>query len=297
MSDFDGTTAFEEARPFLLGLAYRILGSRAEAEDAVQDSFFKWHAADRRAIVNPRAFLTTLCTRQCIDLLRSAHKARLDYVGTWLPEPVEAELDASPEQAQELAASLSTAFLLLLERLTPRERAAYLLHEIFDHDYADVAAILGVQEPACRKLVSRARSSLARGKVRHNATRERQEQLLAAFHDAIASGATQQLAVLLSDEVELCADSGGKVPTLRETLSGKASVLAFITDALRGYWAPYDWQTTDVNGGRGVLLRSTGRLVALVTFAYDKAGRASNIYIMRNPDKLARLDTGAGAQP
>ncbi|NQD95888.1 sigma-70 family RNA polymerase sigma factor, partial [Pseudomonas sp. CrR25] len=264
MSHFDDTATFEDARPFLLGLAYRLLGSRAEAEDAVQDTFFKWHAADRRSLASPRAFLTTLCTRHCIDLLRAAHKTRVDYVGTWLPEPVEAGLDDSPEQALELAASLSTAFLLLLERLTPKERAAYLLHEIFDHDYADVAATLGVQEPTCRKLVSRARASLTQAKVRHNAPRERQEQLLAAFHGAIASGTTVQLATLLSDEVELCADSGGKVPTIRDTLHGKASVLAFIADALRGYWSSYEWQIADINGGRGVLLRAEGQLVALV---------------------------------
>ena len=285
----DTTTCFEAARPFLLGLAYRILGSHSEAEDAVQDTFLKWHATDTRGIDNPRAWLTTLCTRHCIDQLRSAHKARTDYVGTWLPESIQTEPKGSPEQLLELSTSLSTAFLLLLERLTPKERAAYLLHDIFDTPYEQVASTLGISDQACRKLVSRARSSVAQGKPRHLAPRERQMQLLDAFQEAIASGSSQRFAALLSQDVELCADGGGKVPTIRQTLHGKADVLAFVNGALREYWATYSWQHTDTNGGRGILLVADGRVVALVTFAYDDAGRASNIYIMRNPDKLAHL--------
>lgn len=294
MTDLDDVALFEACRTFLLGLAYRILGSRAEAEDAVQETFVKWHHSDRQAIDNPRAWLTTLCTRHCIDQLRSAHKTRVEYIGTWLPEPIHAEPNASPEHALELAGSLSTAFLLLLERLSPRERAAYLLHEIFDLDYPEVAATLGVQAATCRKLVSRARASLAQARVRHTAPRERQEQLLEAFHSAIANGTTAQLSAMLSEDVELCADGGGKVPTLRDPLHGKASVLAFIEGALRGYWASYRWQTAEINGSRGVMLRADNRVVALVTFAYDQAGRASDIYIMRNPDKLAFLNPGNG---
>lgn len=285
----DKTASFEEARPFLLGLAYRILGSYSEAEDAVQDTFLKWHTADTSSVDNPRAWLSTLCTRHCIDQLRSAHKTRIDYVGTWLPEPIQVEPKHSPEQLLELSSSLSTAFLLLLERLTPKERAAYLLHDIFDMAYEQVASTLGVPEQACRKLVSRARSSLAQDKPRHMPPRERQAQLLDAFREAIASGSSQRFTTMLSEDVELRADGGGKVPTLRQTLHGKAAVLAFINGALREYWAPYTWQNTDTNGGRGVMLVAQQQVVALVTFAYDDAGRVSAIYIMRNPDKLAHL--------
>lgn len=132
MSDRNDGLIFEKTRPMLLALAYRILGSRADAEDAVQDTFLKWQKADRDRIEHPASWLTTICTCRCIDLLRSAHRTRVDYVGSWLPEPVRTPVDERPEERLSLSSSLATAFLLLLERLTPKERAAYLLHEIFD---------------------------------------------------------------------------------------------------------------------------------------------------------------------
>ena len=132
MAQRDDASAFEAARPMLLGLAYRILGSRAEAEDAVQDTYLKWQGADRSAIENPASWLTTLCTRRCIDLLRSARSARVDYVGAWLPEPIHASAEVDPGERLSLSSSLQTAFLLVLERLAPKERAAFLLHEVFD---------------------------------------------------------------------------------------------------------------------------------------------------------------------
>ncbi|MDH4568106.1 sigma-70 family RNA polymerase sigma factor [Pseudomonas sp. BN414] len=289
MRTADATAVFEDSRRFLMDLAYRILGSRSDAEDAVQETFLKWRESDPATLANPRAWLTTLCTRHCIDQLRLGHRARVEYVGTWLPEPIHSETTESPEMLLELSSSLSTAFLLLLERLTPRERAAYLLYEIFDQDYADVARAIGVQEAACRKLVSRARMGLSEGKVRHQPPRERQEQLLEAFHAAIVSGATAGLTALLADEVELCADGGGKVPTLGHILQGKAEVLDFIFGSLRGYWSDYDWLPAELNGGRGVILAHGDEIAASVTFAYDEDGRVSDIYIVRNPEKLAGL--------
>ncbi|MEN4194546.1 sigma-70 family RNA polymerase sigma factor [Serratia marcescens] len=162
---------FESRRSFLIGLAYRILGSLADAEDAVQDTYIKWLHADRHSILNPAAWLTTVCTRRCLDLLRAAQQARVDYVGIWLPEPIQTAAAKTPEQTLELSSSLSTAFMLLLERLTPRERAAYLLHDIFDLPYADLATTLGGEETACRKLVSRARKSWPPGGAQHPAHR------------------------------------------------------------------------------------------------------------------------------
>jgi RNA polymerase sigma factor (sigma-70 family) len=288
---------FEQQRRFLFGLAYRILGSRAEAEDAVQDTGLKWSQAvadgSAQAVDNPPAWLTTLCTRHCIDLLRAAHRTRVDYVGTWLPEPIHTLDEDTPEQAVLLASSLGTAFLLVLERLTPRERAAYLLHEIFEHPYPEVAAALGLQEAACRKLVSRARAGIEAAQVRHVTPRPRQQQLLDAFRGAIGGGGTQALAALLSDDIRLSADSGGKVPTIRETLLGRDRVLGFIGDSLRGYWSHYQWVEADLNGGRGVLLQHQGATVASVSFGYDAEGGVTDIFIMRNPDKLAGLDGAA----
>lgn len=290
MGDRDEDGTFEDARPRLLGPAYRILGSRADAEDAVQDTYVKWQMADRAAIENPASWLTTICTRRCLDLLRSAHRRRVDYVGAWLPEPIHTPMENEAEGRLDLAASLTTAFLLMLERLTPKERAAYLLHEIFDVSYPEVAETLGIQEATGRKLVSRARINIDQAKVRHATPVERQEELLTAFRAAIAGGTPGQLAMLLSDDIRLSADGGGKVPTVAGTLIGKAEVVAFVTERLHDYWAAFDWAIADINGGRGIMLSKGGMTVATVSFAYDEEGRATDIFIMRNPDKLAGLD-------
>ncbi|WP_277588485.1 RNA polymerase sigma factor SigJ [Pseudomonas chlororaphis] len=293
MDRIDETTVFESRRSFLLGLAYRLLGSRAEAEDVVQDLFIKWLEADKASIATPAAWLTTACTRHCIDLLRSAQRSRLQYIGTWLPEPIHSLHHDSPEQNHELASSLSTAFLLLLERLTPKERAAYLLYDIFDLDYPQVAQTLGVQEATCRKLVSRAKASLGNTQARYQPDPSRQQQLLSAFHNAITSGSTKGLAAMLSEDVELCADGGGKASAIRETLYGLEAVLGFVGESLSKYWRAYQWQEVEINGGRGVVLRGEGEVVAVVSFGYDAGGRVNRVFIMRNPDKLVGLGSGS----
>ncbi|MBL0798665.1 RNA polymerase sigma factor SigJ [Pseudomonas sp. B7] len=287
---------FEQRRPFLLGLAYRILGSRVEAEDAVQELFIKWLEADQVSIATPAAWLTTACTRHCIDLLRSAHKSRVDYMGTWLPEPIHTTHHESPEHMHELAASLSTAFLLMLERLTPKERAAYLLHDIFDFDYSQVAETLGIQEAACRKLVSRAKASIGGEQIRFQPEPARQSQLLDAFHSAIASGSTNALSALLSEDVELCADSGGKASAIRETLFGQKHVLDFIGQSLHAYWQAQEWLPVEINGAQGVVIKADGLITASMTFGFNQAGQVNRIFIMRNPQKLAGLPTTLNLQ-
>jgi len=286
----DDTSIFEQARPRLLGLAYRILGSRADAEDAVQDAFIKWQGADRDAIDNPDGWLTTVCARRCIDMLQAAHRTRVDYVGTWLPEPVFTV--TADDDARELSSSLSTAFLLMLERLTPKERAAYLLHDILDMPYDDVAKTLDIAESACRKLISRALQNIDRDKVRHVTPLALQEKLLAAFQDAASGGDMNRFAALLSDDIELSVDSGGKVPAIARTLHGKADILEFLENAQR-WWYSYRWVEMDLNGGRGVVLIGDGEPITAMSFAYDEEVRATNIYVMRNPDKLARLNNAA----
>lgn len=293
MLDRDSAQVFENARPKLLGLAYRILGSLADAEDAVQDTFLRWARTDQQEIENAVSWLTTTCTRRCLDLLRSAHRARVDYVGAWLPEPVHTPFENDAEHRLDLSASLTTAFLLMLERLTPKERAAYLLHEIFGVPYPEIAKALDIRESACRKLVSRAKVGIDRAKIRHRTPLERQDRLLAAFQSAITSGATAQLAALLADDVRLSADSGGKVPAVLDVLRGRAEIIAFLSERLHEYWADYQWLTVDINGARGIVLKHDGTTAAAVSFAYDEAGRATDIFIMRNPDKLASLGTVA----
>ncbi|MEN5117895.1 RNA polymerase sigma factor SigJ [Luteimonas sp. TWI662] len=290
----DGIAAFDHARPGLLGLAYRLLGSRADAEDAVQDTYLKWQRADRATIVSAGAWLTTACTRHCLDLLRNAHRNRVDYVGTWLPEPLRIADDIEPQAAAELASTLTSAFLLLLERLTPKERAAYLLHEIFEMDYTDIAKALDMQEPACRKLVSRAHAHVGHPRVRHITPPARQTELLTAFERAIRSGQTEQLALLLSRDVRLAADGGGKVSAARRIMVGEGEVLRFIAAGLHIWWADYAFERVIFNGHLGLILRdATGTVTAAASFSYDETGRLSDIFIMRNPDKLVWVEQAA----
>lgn len=282
--------AFERARPALLGLAYRILGSHADAEDAVQDTFLKWQADDRGDIANPTAWLATVCTRHCLDLLRHHDRSRVDYVGTWLPEPLHTAEEDGPDHVSALSASLTTAFVLALQRLTPKERAAFLLREIFDMAYADVARMLDLSEAACRQLVARARGHVEQAKVRHSTPAAQQRRLLAAFRDAIATGSVDALASLLSADVRLAADGGGKVAAARRVMRGRHEVLRFIQAGLHVWWAGSELHETGLNGGRGLLQYEHGRVVAAVSFGYDEDGRLSDIFIVRNPDKLQRLE-------
>ncbi|OOG68502.1 RNA polymerase subunit sigma-24 [Sinorhizobium sp. A49] len=295
MNGMNSIDIFEAARPRLLGLAYRILGSRADAEDAVQDTFVKWQEAEQAAIETPAAWLTTACTRRCLDLLKAAHRKRVDYVGAWLPEPIHTASEDNAEEKLALTSSLTTAFLLMLERLTPKERAAYLLHEIFGQPYEEVAETLDMQEAAARKLVSRAKTNIDVEKSRHQTPRERQDELLSAFHTAIHGGDIAGLSSLLSADVRLTADGGGKVATVLGVLSGKETVLAFIADRLTEYWAHYVWDIAEINGGRGIVLRGEAKndIAASVSFGYDGDGNVNDIFIVRNPDKLTHLGDAA----
>ena len=290
MPEGHATETFTALRPQLLGLAYRILGSLADAEDAVQDTFLRWDKADRLEIENPAAWLTTVCTRRSLDLLRAAHRSRVSYVGAWLPEPIHTSIESDAERDLERASSLTTAFLLVLQRLTPKERAAYLLHDIFDTSYGEIAETLEIEQSACRKLVSRARAHVAEANVRHRTSVERQDQLLAAFQTAVTSGATAKLAALLSDDVRLSADGGGKVPAARKVLHGKEKVLGFLAKGLHRFWAGYRWRVAAINGSRAIMLEQAGTTVAVVTFAYDEDGKATDVFIVRNPDKLTMRD-------
>jgi RNA polymerase sigma factor (sigma-70 family) len=285
MDDHD-LHVFEQARPTLLGLAYRLLGSRADAEDVVQDCFLKWRNAERASIAEPGAWLSTACTRRCLDLLRSAHRSRVDYVGPWLPEPI--RLIVSPGADSKLAASLTTAFLLMLQRLTPRERAAYLLRDVFDQPYPQIAVALDMEEPACRQLVSRARAHIEQGRVRHVTPIATQDQLLHAFEAAITSGDTAQLTEMLSSDIRLTTDSGGKASAVLRVLEGE-EVLVVLKRA-HTWWKGCSWTITDLGGGRGAILRQDGQAILTLSFGYNDVDQVTDIFITRNPDKLTRLD-------
>lgn len=293
--DRKAVETFEQARPVLTGLAYRILASYAEAEDVVQDCFLAWQAADRDAIDRPRSWLMTVCSRKAIDVLRSARRARTDYVGPWLPEPVRTDyFEAPQEAAAALSDTVTTSFLLVLERLSPKERAAFLLHDVFAMDYADIAAGLDVSEPACRKLVSRARANVRQPENARTVPRERQETLVAAFEQAIRTGETGPLAAMLSADATLRADGGGKVAAARKPLEGAPAVLAFVRKVLARAWRDFEIRIVEINAGLALIAYEDGLPSAAVTFAFGGDQKATDVYIVRNPDKLGHI---GGAMP
>ncbi|WP_282607761.1 RNA polymerase sigma factor SigJ [Pelagibius sp. Alg239-R121] len=295
--NLEANKVFEAARPMLMGLAYRILGSAAEAEDVVQDTLLAWMSADHEKVDRARNWLATVCTRKAVDTLRSARHARTNYVGAWLPEPIHTQVLDTPESEVALSESITTAFLLVLERLAPKERAAFLLRDVFAMDYGEVAESLEISEPACRKLVSRARANVRRGNSAHKVPRAQQDELVAAFNTAITEGSTDRLAGLLSHDATLSADSGGKVVAIRETLEGATEILAFVENVLSPAWQAGEVFPTEINSGRALIVREQGCAVAVVSFAYDSAFNASGIFIMRNPDKLARIDKSLQLTP
>ncbi len=283
------TAVFEQVRERLWSIAYRMLGSVADAEDALQDIYIKWQGADHAGIDKPEAWLVRACTNRCIDLLRSKQRSRVDYVGMWLPEPVMGEASPSPGEHAELASSLSMAFLLLLERLSPAERAAYLLREIFDYSYEQIAGILGKREAACRKLVSRAQGRLGGDEVRAQPSEVEQQTLLSEFLAALASGDTARLERVLSEDVEFWGDGGGKAITAPEVIHRAREVAAFLAMVWQRAWKEYDIVPTMLNAAVGALLLDQGKVVGTLSLAGDGQGRCERILVVRNPDKLERI--------
>lgn len=280
------TDEFEAARPQLLGLAYRLLGSISDAQDAVQDTYVKWFMHTQEVEV-PAAWLSRVCTNRCLDILRSANRKRVDYVGPWIPEQIQTEFEDTAEDQMEMASSLTTAFLLLLERLTPKERAAYLLHDVFSMPFDEVAGILDMQPANCRKLATRARSYVEKNNVRHVPEKDRQADLLEAFQVALRTGDTAELSTMLRIDADLRADSGGKVIAVRDVLQGHDVICSFVADVLSQAWSGLEITPQMINGSLGLLIGEKAKLHAVISFGYDADGRVQNVYIMRQPDKLA----------
>jgi RNA polymerase sigma-70 factor (TIGR02957 family) len=284
---------FQELRPGAFAIAYRMLGSVSEAEDVVQEAFLRLHRTLREGerLESPRAYLSTLVTRLCIDQLRSARARRERYVGEWLPEPLVATDEADPARQAEVADSLSLAFLVLLERLSPEQRAAFLLREVFDYPYEEIARIVGTSEDNARQLVTRARRHVQEGRPRFEASRERREALARRFFAAAVDGELEALEELLAHDVVLHGDGGGKAPALAHPVHGRAKVartlLAWFRAAAR--IGGVTLRSAEVNGQPGALLLDPeGRLVTVL--ALDVAdGQVQAIRSIVNPDKLRHL--------
>jgi RNA polymerase sigma-70 factor, ECF subfamily len=285
---------FEQLRPLLFAIAYRLLGSVSEAEDAVQETWLRWQASATEP-ASEKAYLSATVTRIAIDVLRSARVRREQYVGPWLPEPLLTDPYDDPAHAAELADSISMAALLLLERLTPLERAVFVLREVFAFGFAEIAAAVGRSEAACQQLATRARRHMAAGRPRFEADREQREQLAARFFAAFGDGDVAGLRELLSADVLLIADGGGKAPQREPVVgaTGVAEALAAFAVPLRAVGGALE--PCDVNGQPGALVRDRDGAI-LSALALDLlAGRVQAIRTVVNPDKLAHLGPVADA--
>jgi RNA polymerase sigma-70 factor (TIGR02957 family) len=284
----------EELRPRAFAVAYRMLGSVSEAEDIVQEALLRLHLTLQQGerIESPRAYLSTVVTRLCIDQLRSARVRRESYVGEWLPEPLVVDGRSDPADQTEMADSLSMAFLVLLESLTPEQRAAFLLREVFDYPYAEIAAIIGTGQDNARQLVARARRHVDEGKPRFEASQQRREQLALSFLDAVSNGDLQALEELLAHDVVLHGDGGGRVRAITRPVHGRAKVARLLLSGMRAAEAfgGLSLRQEQVNGQPGAMLSdAAGKLVAVAVLDIAD-GHVQAVRSIVNPDKLRHLD-------
>ncbi|HEX4195931.1 MAG TPA: sigma-70 family RNA polymerase sigma factor [Caulobacteraceae bacterium] len=281
---------FEAQRPRLSRLAYRMLGSVAEAEDVVQDAWLRWRGAATEAIDDPAAWLVRATTRLCIDRLRADRSRRQAYRGPWLPEPLVEDFVESPlERAEEV----SVAFLLALERLSPLERAVFLLHDVFEADYADIAETLEKSPVACRQLAARARAHVREARPRFPVSDGEAARLAMAFMDAARRGDLAALKDLLAEDAIMVTDGGGKRKAALRPLVGRDDVVALIGGlAWRGS-IPLEGKVrlARINGGFGVVLQADGEVVT-IAFEPGEGGKLAAIYMVRNPDKLGHVARG-----
>jgi len=280
---------FEELRPLLFAIAYRILGSVAEAEDAVQETWLRYESSPTQP-TSTKAYLSAVVTRVSIDVLRSARVRREAYVGQWFPEPLLTDPYEDPERSAELADSVSMAALLLLERLTPLERAVFVLRDVFGFGFLEVAAAVGRSEAACRQLAARARRHMDVGRPRFEADRRERQELAARFFDALRDGDVDGLRELLAADVQLAGDGGGKAPALARSVIGAdnvARVLASIFPVLARIDARVE--PHDVNGQPGAILRDRDGKVGGTLTLDVLGGRIQSIRLVVNPDKLGHL--------
>jgi RNA polymerase sigma-70 factor (TIGR02957 family) len=290
MTDREGL--LDELRPVAFAVAYRMLGTVSEAEDVVQEALLRVHQAldAGERIESPRAYVTTIATRLAINELRSARARREQYVGEWLPEPIVTDGEDDPARHAETADSLSLAMLVLLESLSPEQRAVLLLHDVFDYDYPQIAAIVGKSEDNVRQLASRARRHVERGRPRFQTTRDQREELARRFFQAAEQGDLAGLEALLGHDVELTGDGGGKAPALAQTLRGRTRVAQTLIEWLSlDSRLPISLRPTEINGAPGTLIFDNQQRLIGVTALDIADGEIKSIGSIANPDKLRHL--------
>lgn len=291
----DSTDTFKRLRPRLQAIAYRMLGSSAEAEEVVQDAWLRWHDADRASVDNSEAWLVSVTTRIAIDRLRAAKIQREHYVGTWLPEPLMSDSPVSPEALLERADDVSVAFMTLLERLAPEARAAYLLREVFDADYGEVAEALGKTEPACRQIVHRAKTQLQDQRPRYTVARETQLRLLRGFADAAVRGELGALKSMLAEDAQLIGDGGGIVPSFGVPLVGGQRIAQLYLATHLRFPGRVRFEVVVLNGQWGLLRFVDDTLESAQSLETD-GERIVCIHSQRNPEKLMRIASTLGRE-
>lgn len=288
----DSVQVFERHRPRLYGIAYRMLGAVADAEDVVQDAWLRWHGAERATLENPEAWLVRVTTRLALDRLRAAKAERANYVGVWLPEPMLLPVPVTPEQIQEQADDVSVAFLFMLERLSPGARAAFLMRDVFGANYDDIAQTLGRTEAAVRQLVSRARQQLRGGEPRQSVPRATLRRLLTAFSEAMQSSDFHGLHALLSDDAQLIGDGGGKATSFASLVGGKRLAQLFYAGKRRFREALHT-EIHEINGQWALLRFIDGELESVQSYETD-GERLTRVLVQRNPDKLKHIAKSLG---
>ena len=285
----DRLAEFHRFRGLLFSIAYRMLGSVADAEDMLQETFLRWQQSSDVEIRSARALLVTIISRLCLNHLQSARRQREEYVGQWLPEPLLTGPGSDPSETASIDESLSMAFLVILERLTPMERAVFLLREVFEYEYLEIADTLGQNEANCRQILRRAKQHVAEARPRFDASPEQREELLHRFIEATSRGDLNGLVALLSDEVVLHSDSGGKSAAVPNLVYGADNVARAILGGLKKL-VPQNMVTrmAQINGQPGVVSYLNGRPYSVVLIDSGD-GRVRSIFIVTNPEKLARL--------
>ncbi len=284
--------SFESYRSYLFSIAYRMLGSAMDAEDMVQETYLRYQSTPKDSIHSLKAYLTTILTRLCMDQLQLARRKRELYVGPWLPEPIltaETAETGDPEKRVETEESISLAFLVLLEQLQPFERAVFLLREVFGYDFVEIATMLDKSEAACRRSFSRAKKHLREHRPRFPASRETHRQLLSGYFQAVETGETTALMNLLSEDVILWADGGGKVKQAAlRPIRGRDAVARFSLGTKRFWPENSRVELEEVNGQAALIIRAGGQVFSVLTIEVEE-GRIQAIRIIANPDKLARV--------
>ena len=279
---------FDEVRPLLFGIAYRMLGSVMEAEDMLQEAFLRWQQAATDEVTSPKSYLSKVVTRLCLDHLRSARVRREEYIGPWLPEPLVVDAGATPHESLALAESLSMAFLVILESLTPLERAVFLLREVFDYDYAEIAEIVGKSEVYCRQLASRARRHVHERRPRFEVAPGQQTRVVEQFRQTLDTGDIEGLLAVLADKVTWWSDGGGLTGIARKPIRGAEQVAHFALHLWR--IAPENTvvRPAEINGQPGLIIYVDGRPFNILSFEFYQ-GRIVAIRAMVNPDKLTTV--------